>query len=365
MRDVQLAPRTTLGVGGPARFFWEVASDDELVAAVRWARQRELPLCVLGAGSNVVVSDTGFPGLVIRLAMRGISRENGPKERIEVAAGEAWHPFVLTMVQENLQGIECLAGIPGLIGATPIQNVGAYGQEVSDVIESVVAFDIQRQQFRRFANRELAFGYRDSFFKAQAPGAFIVTRVRFRLTLGGTPLLKYAELERAANAFREEHRLTDLTLAQTSSLVLELRRQKSMSVDSPDENRRSCGSFFVNPKVKPQTLQRVQRALGDREVPHYPQPDGLVKLPAAWLIEQSGLTRGTRRGPVGLSTRHTLALVCHDGATATDVVAFASEVRRRVYDRFSVELTPEPAFWGFDTRPGELPGHQRPTTDLG
>lgn len=357
LRDVSLAPRTTLGVGGLARFFWEVSREDELVDAVAWAHQRGLPIAVLGGGSNVVVSDEGFSGLVIQLSIRGIFRENS---RVEAAAGEPWHPFVLAMVSEGLQGVECLGGIPGLIGATPIQNVGAYGQEVSDVIESVVALDVARHKFHVFESRELAFGYRDSFFKSQAPGTFIVTRVTFRLTPGAAPRLKYAELERAALAYREQQGTTELTLAQAASLVIELRRRKSMSVDSPDENSRSCGSFFVNPKVAPSALERLQQTLGDVNVPHYPEPDGTVKLPAAWLIEQAGLGRGTRRGPVGLSTRHTLALVCHDDATAADVVAFAHEVRATVRERFGIELAPEPAFWGFGLCPDGLP--DLPTT---
>ncbi|HEU5073363.1 MAG TPA: UDP-N-acetylmuramate dehydrogenase, partial [Polyangiaceae bacterium] len=266
-----------------------------------------------------------------------------------------WHPFVLGRIAENQQGVECLAGIPGSVGATPIQNVGAYGQDVSETITQVEAFDIERECFRTFDNRALRFGYRDSFFKSQAPDGFVVTRVHFLLAPGAPPALRYAELEREAQRLSAAAGREALSVAEVCNLVLALRRKKSMSVDVRDENHRSCGSFFVNPRVPETLLARLASEVPDQTVPHHPEPGGLIKVPAAWLIERAGLTKGVRRGPVGLSTRHSLALVCHDGASAADVLRFAHEVRDAVVHKFGIRLEPEPVFWGFAGGDAGLP----------
>ncbi|HEY6722728.1 MAG TPA: UDP-N-acetylmuramate dehydrogenase [Polyangiaceae bacterium] len=355
LRDVALGPRTTLGVGGSAQYFWEVTSEQELTLAVRWAKARGLPLRVLGGGSNVVVADAGFAGLVIHVALRGVETSGSDPVEVRVGAGEPWHPFVLSRVAEKQQGIECLAGIPGSVGATPIQNVGAYGQDVSETIARVEAYDIEHECFRTFDTRALRFGYRDSFFKSQAPDAFIVTRVHFQLVPGAPPALRYAELEREAQRIREAAEVDALGVTEVCQVVLGLRRKKSMSVDACDENHRSCGSFFTNPRVPTAQVERVAREVPAEPVPQHPEPGGLVKLPAAWLIERAGLAKGVRRGSVGLSTRHSLAIVCHDGATANDVLRFAHEVRATVLDKFGVTLEPEPVFWGFPAGSGGLP----------
>ena len=355
LRDVALGPRTTLGVGGSASYFWEVKSEDELALAVRWAKARELPLKVLGGGSNVVVADAGFPGLVIQVGLLGVETSGTDPIRVRVGAGEPWHPFVLGRVALGQQGVECLAGIPGSVGATPIQNVGAYGQDVSETIALVEAFDVERECFRTFDSRALGFGYRDSFFKSKAPDAFIVTRVHFLLAPDGPPAVRYAELEREALRLRETARLESLSVAHVSELVLELRRKKSMSVDTRDENHRSCGSFFVNPRVTEALYTRVASTLPQESVPHHLEPGGLFKLPAAWLIERAGFSKGVRRGPVGLSTRHSLAIVCHDGASSNQVLHFAHEVQSTVLDKFGVTLEPEPVFWGFPPGSNGLP----------
>lgn len=355
LRDVALGPRTTLGVGGLARYFWEVRSEDELALAVRWAKAQGLPLRVLGGGSNVVVADTGFSGLVVQVALRGVEISRSDPSLVRVGAGEPWHPFVLGRVAENQQGLECLAGVPGSVGATPIQNVGAYGQDVSETITLVEAYDIEGERFRTFDNHALGFGYRDSFFKSQAPDAFIVTRVHFQLAPGARPALRYAELEREAQRRCEEAGVEALSLKEVCDAVIDLRRRKSMSVDTQDENHRSCGSFFMNPRVPPALALRVAREVPKERVPQHPEPGGLVKLPAAWLIERAGLSKGFRRGPVGLSTRHSLAIVCHDDASANDVLRFAHEVRSAVIHKFGITLEPEPVFWGFEAAGGGLP----------
>ena len=352
LSDIPLGPRTTLGVGGSAQYFWEVTSEDELAQAVRWAKARGLALRVLGGGSNVVVADSGLAGLVIKVGLRGVETSGEDPVRVRVGAGEPWHPFVLGRVAEKQQGLECLAGIPGSVGATPIQNVGAYGQDVSETITLVEAFDIDRECMRTFDNRALRFGYRDSFFKSEAPDAFIVTRVHFLLGPGAPPAVRYAELEREAQRLSEANGGGALSVADVCNLVLELRRKKSMSVDARDENHRSCGSFFVNPRVSEALFASIARELPELTVPHHVEPGGLVKLPAAWLIEQAGLTKGTRRGAVGLSTRHSLAIVCHDGANSDHVIGFAHEVRSAVFQKFGVTLEPYPVFGGFGSSGG-------------
>jgi UDP-N-acetylmuramate dehydrogenase len=350
--DVPLAPRTTLGVGGAARQHVVATTDDAIVEAVRFAKAHRVDLYVLGGGSNVVVSDAGVEGLVLSIATRGITQEpNGSSVLVTAAAGEPWDSFVGKTVAQNLAGLECLSGVPGLVGATPIQNVGAYGQEVSETIVSVRAFDRDREEHVTLSHADCRFAYRDSFFKSEAPNRYVVTAVTFRLIRDGAPSVKYPDLER---------RLADRSdekpgLADVRRTVLDVRREKSMLVDPHDANSRSCGSFFVNPIVEATAAEAVRERAGDPSMPTWRQPDGRVKLSAAWLIEHAGFSRGTRDGAVGLSTKHTLCLVAHGGARATDVVAFARRIRRGVDQRFGVRLVPEPVFWGFASLDDRLP----------
>jgi UDP-N-acetylmuramate dehydrogenase len=346
MRDpdqaVPLAELTTLGVGGAAERF--ITADDEasLVAAVAWAKGRGLPTRILGGGSNVVIPDAGVSGLVIRIASRGRRFvEAGDTVELEVAAGEPWDDVVLESVRRNLQGLECLSGIPGLAGATPIQNVGAYGQEVRETIVRVRALDRTTLDVVDLPARECGFSYRDSRFKSVEPDRFVVLGVTFALRPGGAPALRYAELTRHF-AGRGE---TAPSLAAVREATITLRRAKSMVFDRADENHRSCGSFFTNPVVTAEHAEQIERAVPS-SMPRYPQPDGRVKLAAGWLIERAGFEKGLRRGAVGLSTRHALAIVAHEGATARAVLALADEIRSGVRARFGVELALEPALWG-------------------
>lgn len=341
---VALAPLTTLGVGGHAAHFVRVEHETELGDALAWAKNRSLDVRVLGGGSNIVVADAGFSGLVIDLALRGLHIHNlGTEVEIRAAAGEPWDEFVATMVARGYQGLECLSGIPGRVGATPIQNVGAYGQEVSETICQVATVDTLEESARTFANAECEFSYRDSWFKSREPGRYIVTEVTFRLRLNTPPSLRYAELERH---FRDQA-INSPSLAQLREGVLQLRRAKSMVLDAHDPNSRSCGSFFVNPVLDPAHFAEfAARAAGLGTVPQYPQSDGRVKLSAGWLIEQAGFPRGTRDGAVGLSTKHALALVAHGGARAADITRLAARVQAGVHERFGVRLEPEPVFWG-------------------
>jgi UDP-N-acetylmuramate dehydrogenase len=351
--SVPLAPHSTMGVGGPARWYLEARDEATVVAAVGWAEQRQLPLRVLGGGSNLVVADTGVDGLVLRIALRGIStRESGQEIELTAAAGEPWDAVVRLAVDKGWAGLECLSGIPGLVGATPIQNVGAYGQEVSDTVVAVRALDRTTRTIVSLAAAACGFGYRDSAFKSRTPDRFVVLAVTYRLRPGGAPSVRYAELARQLAA----RGIEDPTLAAVRESVLAVRRAKSMVLDPEDPNRRSCGSFFVNPVVPAAEAARIQAVAGDPAMPRWPEPDGQrVKLAAAWLVERSGFARGHADGSAGISTNHTLAIVAREGARAADVVRVARRVRDGVLARFGVRLHPEPVFWGFARTKDDLP----------
>ena len=346
--DVPLAPLCTLGVGGPARHFVEAHDPETLRAALRWAAEREAGVFVLGGGSNVVIGDEGFPGLVVHLMLRGIeaTAADGHVD-VRAGAGEEWDPFVRLAVEKGWAGLECLSGIPGRVGATPIQNVGAYGQDVSETIAEVEALDLRTGAVSTFSNADCRFAYRDSRFKREDRGRYVVLAVTFRLRAGGAPTLRYAELERAL----AERSGGGPSLAQVRESVIGIRRRKSMVIDPDDPNRRSVGSFFMNPIVPETARARVQETLRSEgradeadAMPGWPAGEGRVKLSAAWLIERAGLRRGHRRGNVGISTNHTLAIVNLGGGTAGEVVALAREIRGLVHERFGVTLDPEPVF---------------------
>lgn len=339
--QVPLAPLTTLGVGGNAAWFARVTTEDDVAEALAFAEARGVPAHVLGGGSNVVIPDRGLDGLVIAMGLRGVTVEDAPEGAlVRAGAGEPWDELVERSIALGLRGLECLSGIPGLVGATPIQNVGAYGQEVGDTIVAVRAFDRAERRAVTIPRDDCAFGYRDSRFKSAEKGRFVVLEVSFALARGGPSEIRYPELARALEALGAPPTLADVRRA-----VLALRRSKSMLLDPEDENRRSCGSFFVNPVISAEQARAVARRLDADSMPSYPQPDGRVKLSAAWLIERAGFRRGYRSGNVGISSRHALALVCHDGATADELVRFAETVRATVQARSGVTLEPEPVLW--------------------
>ncbi len=344
--NVALAPRTTLGVGGPAQFFAEVTTKDALLEALRVVKERELPFTVLGGGSNVVVSDRGVPGLVLRVAIGGLDfeRVDGGFVQVKVGAGESWDRFVAACVERDLAGLECLSGIPGDCGGTPIQNVGAYGQEVADTIVDVDTIDVDTGVSQTVDREACDFRYRYSRFKAEWRAVRIVTAVTFKLRESGAPSLRYGELTQRFG----EHKPT---LAETRAAVLELRRAKSMVLDASDENTKSAGSFFTNPIVSEAQAEEVEqraRGLGAQlKMPRFPSSEG-TKLAAGWLIENAGFAKGTSFGRVGLSTRHALALVNRGGASAEDVRQAALTIKRGVFDAFGVKLVPEPEWLGFN-----------------
>jgi UDP-N-acetylmuramate dehydrogenase len=341
---VPLAPLTTLGVGGQARWFVAASDEATVVAAHAWARARSVALRVLGGGSNLLVADAGVDALVVQVGLRGITTHAVDRGlEVTAAAGEPWDGLVRHAVAHGWAGLECLSGIPGLVGATPIQNVGAYGQEVSDTVAAVRALDTHSGEIATLPAARCGFAYRDSLFKRAEAGRWIVLGVTYRLRPGGAPTVSYADV--ATRLARPGAPVP--TLADVRDTVLAIRRGKSMVLDDPaDPNRRSCGSFFLNPILDAVDAGAVAARARDATMPRWPQPDGRVKLSAAWLIEHAGFARGERAGPVGLSSRHTLAIVAHDGARAADVVAFARRVQSAVEARFGVRLTPEPVFWG-------------------
>lgn len=348
--DVPLAERTTLEVGGCAEHFVETMTVDELRDALRWAREREIPVTILGGGSNVVVADQGVPGLVIAVANRGIALEPRHDEvLLRVAAGEPWDDVVTTAVAENLAGIECLSGIPGIAGATPVQNVGAYGTEVASVIREVRVLHRETLEERVLGPEDCGFGYRSSVFRR--PGnPFIVCDIVITLKSAGAPTLTYSQLaERFPGAKRP-------SLGEVRAAVLDLRRGKSMVLDDEDPNHRSAGSFFVNPVVDGDGVESVTaaaRSLGVLGLADFPPAhevgEDRYKLSAAWLMERTGFPRGAIRGRVGLSSNHALALINRGGGTAAELIDFAIEIRRGVRSHLGIDLTPEPVFLGFPT----------------
>ncbi len=347
-----LAPFTTFQIGGPARWFAHVETEDDIVELTAWSRDEKIPLLVLGGGSNLLISDSGFDGLVLHIALRGIEFAKGAEKRTRiyrVAAGEDWDQFVQRAVDEDCAGVECMAGIPGTVGGTPVQNVGAYGQEVASVIERVRAFDLQNRAFVEFTAEECGFAYRSSRFNSTDRERFLVTRVDYRLVEHGAPTLRYAELERAWAAHLAEG--GGGTLRDVASLVRRIRQGKGMLLVEGDADCRSAGSFFKNPILPHGQLANIA-AIAGKEPPHFPagvKPEStdLVKVPAAWLIEQSGFTKGYESGEAGISSRHTLALINRGNATAAEILTLANEIVAAVRARFNVLLEMEPVLVGF------------------
>jgi UDP-N-acetylmuramate dehydrogenase len=326
-RNAPLAELTTLAVGGPAERLVEVTDAAELVTAVRDADEAGRPLLVLGGGSNLIAPDEGWPGDVVAVRSRGIERTGG---QLVVQAGEPWDDLVAATVEQGLAGIEALSGIPGSTGATPVQNVGAYGQEVAQVVTAVRVYDRAEKAEQVLTPAQCGFAYRDSRLKRE-PGRFVVLEVTFVLEPGELSRpVGYAELARRLGVELG----TPAPLADVRAAVLELRRGKGMVWDPADPDSRSAGSFFTNPIVP------AARAV--EGCPSWPAGDGRVKLSAAWLVQHAGFGRGTREGRVGTSSRHSLALTTADGATAAELLAFADKVVAAVRERFGVTLEREP-----------------------
>ncbi|HEX7149987.1 MAG TPA: UDP-N-acetylmuramate dehydrogenase [Thermoanaerobaculia bacterium] len=343
-QNVPLAPLTTIGIGGPARFFLRATSVDELREALAWAQEHGHAVFILGGGSNLLISDDGFDGLVIQLELRGITVESEDAEFVMVKANasEPWDPFVAFTVEHGWAGVECLSGIPGSTGATPIQNVGAYGQDVSETVVRVEALDRTTGLVKWFTNWDCRFGYRASVFKNYERDRYVVLSVTFRLRRGGEATIRYPDIQK----YLDEHQIEKLDLVGVREAVIAIRKRKGMVIDASDPDTRSDGSFFMNPIVTPEQYEEFAKRPGTERAPHFPS-DGDVKLSAAWLIEHAGFHKGYVHGNVGLSSKHSLAVINRGGGTAREVVELVQLIQGKVREAFGVEIHPEPNFIGF------------------
>lgn len=344
--NVELKDLTTLKIGGAARFFVSTETEEEVVEAVKFADENDLQIFVLGGGSNVLISDKGFDGLVLQINLRGIEveKEDGDEVIVSAKAGEDWDEFVKFCVEKNLAGIECLSGIPGFVGGTPIQNVGAYGQEVSETITRVKAFDRKSKEILTLNNDECKFTYRASIFNTTDKNRFIVLQVNYKLKKNGDPKIVYKDLIQFFDAKNPD-------LQETREAVCRIRREKAMLVRQGGLDAQSAGSFFKNPIVSKSQFEKVSETakkanFGD--VPNFKADGENVKIPAAWLIEKSGFHKGFQKGNAGLSTKHTLALTNRGDATAAEIIALKDEIQRKVLEIFGIELKTEPIFVGFE-----------------
>lgn len=349
---VSLAPFTTLRVGGRARFFCKVTTEAELLEAVTFARSSDLPLFVLGGGSNLLVSDAGFPGLVIQAAIHqageieggyGKRRASDKKVLYDVSAGFDWNSFVLMTVEAGISGVECLAGIPGMVGGSPIQNIGAYGQDVSSSIVTVRVLDLETLGLVDLPASECQFAYRRSIFNTTHRNRYVVTAVTFQFDPSAAPNLVYVDLQRYFSGRDKAPRPIDIYHA-----VREIRHRKGMLIVEGEPDCRSAGSFFKNPVVSESVRNDFASSLSlpVDEIPQWPAGEGLIKLPAAWLLEQAGFCKGFILGQAGISSRHTLALINRDHATFADIAALRDIIQREVHRRFGIRLEQEPVQLG-------------------
>ena len=354
--DVPLAPLTTLAVGGRARYLWRAADEGSLRAALAWGREQGLPVWVLGGGSNTLVADAGWPGLVVQYTTNDwVYMRDGDEVHVTASAGLVWDELVAQVCAMGWAGVECLSGIPGWVGAVPVQNVGAYGQEVSDVLVDVRAMDRASLATTTLTAATLGLGYRHSFFKSTWRDCYVITAVRLRLHVGDAVPPRHPEIV-----------AQDRSPAAIRDAVLAVRRCKSMVYDVTDPNHRSAGSFFTNPIIPGPLAANLHTSLGS-EIPEYPMGARMKKLSAAWLIERAGFPAGTvfEDGSVGLSSRHCLALINRGRARAEDLIRFAQHIRSCVHEAFGVTLIPEPNFMGFGEHPFATGTHTKALFSIG
>lgn len=345
---ISLAPLTTFHIGGPARYFVEAKSVGEVQESVAFARSKDLPLFVLGGGSNLLVADSGWPGLVLKVAIMGIEQRPGHNDEgrvlFDAGAGESWDRFVSHAVMAQCAGVECLSGIPGSVGGTPVQNVGAYGQEVSETIESVEVLDLKDGEIRELCREACGFTYRSSIFNTTERSRFVILRVVYALTRGGEPRISYTDLKRHF-AGRE----TRPNLAETREAVRHIRALKGMLIVAGDPDCQSAGSFFKNPILTPEQHEDLRKRATAKgfSVPTYPALEKSKKVSAAWLVENSGFARGYGFGHVGISSKHALAIVNRGGATAAEVLTLKDQIQQRVEELWGIRLEAEPVMIGF------------------
>ncbi len=339
--EIPLAPLTTLKVGGAARYFARIETDPDLLEAVAFARDRNLPLFILGGGSNLLVPDKGFSGLVLHLCITAPTLHTG--NLVRVAAGTDWDAFTRDICEHGMSGIECLAGIPGLVGGSPVQNIGAYGQEVAQTIDTVHALDLHTGQFVDLPKAACGFSYRQSLFNTTARNRYIINAVTLRFDPATQPNLSYADLQRH---FAGQLKPTPIAVYHA---VRAIRRSKGMLLVEGDPDSRSAGSFFKNPIISACILTALAQSLqlDETAVPHWPAGEGSVKLAAAWIVERAGFAKGFTLGAAGISSRHTLALINRGGATFADITRLRDTIQHEVESRFNIALEQEPVQLGF------------------
>ena len=337
--NIPLAPLTTIQLGGPAQEYISCESVQDIISALAYAKQKNIPIHVLGGGSNTIFSDAGFSGLIIHIKNDGITHKELQDNTILLTAqaGGDWDNVVQYAISHNATGIECLSGIPGSVGGTPFQNVGAYGQDVSQTIKSVFAINRDTLEQVEFSNSECTFGYRTSRFRAEDKDKYIITAVAFELKINKAPEIKYPELTSIVGTTIQPGKEG---LQQVRNAVLALRKKKSMLVDPQDHNSVSCGSFFTNPIISTEEFV-ANLTLAQSDIPNFPEKNNCVKLSAGWLIEHTGFQKGMKRGGVGISEHHSLALV-NRGGTTQELLDFAKEIQTAVQKQFKIQLQLEP-----------------------
>jgi UDP-N-acetylmuramate dehydrogenase len=346
LEEEPLARYTTLGVGGPARCLAVVKTEEDILNALYAARAHNWQVFILGGGSNIVVSDAGYPGLVLKIEIPGIQPLED-SSRISVGAGVEWDAFVQYCVSRNLAGIECLSGIPGSVGATPIQNVGAYGEEVSEVISGIRALDRISNTIVELENADCRFSYRSSIFNTTHKDRYILLRVGFAMRTDGTARIQYPDLQRRFGS-------SIPSLGEVRDAILQIRETKGMGLH-PQPGAKSAGSFFKNPILTAEETalaEKKARELGllgaSESLPRFATHEGKDKLPAAWLIEHAGFHKGYASGRAGISDKHALALINRGGAKAQDLIDLMHRIQARVLELFGITLQPEPVFVGFE-----------------
>ncbi len=349
-----LGPLTTLNVGGNARYFVEIKNDADIKEAINFAKDKNLPIFVLSGGSNVLISDEGFPGLVIQNKIVGIEEDKDDKMILTVGAGEVWDKLVEYSVKKGWAGIECLSGIPGSVGAAPVQNVGAYGEEVSSVIKEVVAYDTEDGDIKRFSKDDCKFSYRKSIFNSSHINRYIILEVVFEFQKDSGAKLNYKDLQDYFAGRSDKPSLREIRNA-----VIEIRSRKGMVIHPEYESFKSAGSFFKNPVVPVEVFEKVKEQIGESDGKWFwlvsaapgQKPDGNVKISAAKLIERSGFGKGFKMGGAGISPKHSLSLINLGNAKAADIIKLAKAIITSVKERFDVEIEPEVLFVGFSENP--------------
>jgi UDP-N-acetylmuramate dehydrogenase len=336
-QDVPLAELTTFKIGGKARFFVSAETEEDVIKTVKLAKENDWELFVLGGGSNVLIADAGFDGIVLQIKLKGVKFD---KNSVTASAGEDWDDFVKLCVEKNLQGIECLSGIPGLIGGTPVQNVGAYGQEVSETIENVRVFDRKTMELYEISNADCKFSYRKSLFNSTEQNRFIVLAVTYNLIQDGEPKIVYKDL---INIFANKKP----SLSETREAVCNIRAEKGMLVRQNGFDSQSAGSFFKNPIVSNEKFTELSQQL-DEKIPSFKADENNVKIPAAWLIEKAGFSKGYRLGNAGISEKHSLALTNRGNASAQEIITLKNEIQTEIQAKFKIDLIPEPVFVGIN-----------------